>query len=170
MTKKREEILKKAKDKARKLKKLRQDERYKFVLGRLKYEKLLDVEGVQARNYKLHLNDVLWVGENIEPRVLEILPAILIKKPSLIYQAELPEDLKAVKNQIKRKDLIGSFRGIPIKAMDYWVPLAGRKGKRPSMLKTFRLNEEDLKKLKKLSQKYKITETEVIRRALQEIS
>lgn len=164
---KREDILKKAKRKAMRLKKLRKDPRYQEVIGRLVFERLIDAPEVQARNYKLHLEDMLWVGENIEPRVLELLPAILIKAPRIVYKQILPEDLRKIKNDLARGITEGEFRGIPVKNCDQWIPTAGKKGKRPSVRKVFYLPNEDISKLAKQSRKEKVSEAEIIRRALE---
>ena len=161
-----QKIINKAKRKAKKLKKLREDQRYINVMGRLKFEGLLDIKNMVPRNYKLHLDDVLWVGDKIEPRVLELLPAILLKKPGMIYQQELPEDLRQAKNDLRQGVLKGMFRGLSIKSCDQWLTKTGRKGVRPSITKIFRLRKEDVDFLKRKSKREKISEAAVVRQAL----
>ena len=165
---KKEQILKKAKHRAARLKKLRKDPRYQEVIGRLVYEKLLDAPKVPARNYKLHLKDMLWVGENIEPRVLELLPAILLKAPRIVYSEPLPEDLRRVKNDLVRGNIKGEFRGIVVKSCDQWITQIGRKDKRPSVRKIFFLSFKDTERLAQLSQQESVSEAEIVRRALRQ--
>ena len=61
---------------------------------------------------------------------------------------------------------MSEFRGIPLKSCHQWIKKVGRKGKLPSITKTFRFKFEDIELLKRLKRKKKISETEIIREAL----
>ena len=154
-----------AKKKARKLKKLKQDPRYRKVMGRLAHERLIDTQ-VKKSPRRFTAQEALWVGENIEPRVLELLPAIVIKKPAILMTEDFPEDLRTAVNSLRRGEAKVSFRNIPLKKCDGWLPHIGRKGAYPTATKNFRLRREDLETLKALSQKLSLSEAGVIKEAL----
>ena len=162
----RQELLERAKQRAKVLETLRNDERYHHVMGRLRYENMIDAPGIQPRNFKLRIDDILWVGENIEPRVLELLPAILIKTPRLIYKDKIPKDLQQVKNKLLRGDTEGKFRDIPLESCYQWIPRLGRKDKLPSVRKIFYLSAQDDQILKSASKATKQPEAQIIRDAL----
>jgi len=66
----------------------RRDPRYQRVLGRLVSLGLLSTsERLRAHKGRLSLDDVLWVGET-EPRVLELLPALIVKRPGLFQSTQ----------------------------------------------------------------------------------
>lgn len=166
--KNREKIKNLAKKKARKLQKLRTDPRYKRVLGRLAYEGWIDTTVPEMR-VRFTVDEALWVGENIEPRVLELLPAIAIKRPSLLATDNMPNDLKETIHMLKRGETDLEFRGMPLKKCAEWLPHVGRKGVLPSAVKSFRLSQEEQEILQTLSASKKISESEVIRMALQRL-
>ena len=59
-------------------------------------------EPVVRHREPLRVADVLWAGE-VEPRLLELLPALLVKKPGLFVDArELPDDLDAAVRALRR--------------------------------------------------------------------
>lgn len=159
------EIIRKAKVKAQHLKQLRKDPRYLQVIGRLKHEGLLEADVLSHRR-KFLIEEALWVGEHIEPRVFELLPAIVIKRPGMMLFEKLPEDLRKVVNAIKRGQPTDRFRNIDISSYSQWIPNLGRKGKYPKATKTFRFDLEDLDRLRKLSIKMGLNETETIRSLL----
>lgn len=166
---KQQKIIELAKKKAAKIRKLRKDPRYKKVIGRLKYEGLLDAP-ITPVNRKLYLDEAIWVGENVEPRVLELLPAIILKRPGIFVVKDFPAPLLNAANQLRKGEISLKYRGIPLRRCEQWLPYVGHKGKLPSTLKSFRLPKEDLEILKILSNKFGINETSVISKALRELS
>ena len=162
----RKKIIKRAKRKARKLAILREDPRYLQVIGRLVHEGLLEVPTVKGHRRKFLLEEALWVGDHIEPRVLELLPAIALKRPGLMLFEELPEDLKKIVNDLKKGKVEQNFRGVESSQYMRWVPFVGRKSGLPKLTKTFRFSVDDQRILEELSEEKNITETEAIRRAL----
>ena len=110
---------------------LRRSARFLHVIGRFAHDGLLLVNYEVPRHAaSLHIDDVLWAGQ-LEPRVLELLPALIVKRPSMF------------------RDL----RALP-------------RGKVPALLKSFRFTPEDQRLLAHLAAELRISETEVIRRAL----
>lgn len=159
---------------ARRLERLerrRRDPRYRRVLGRLTQAGLLTASEAFAPNHEpLSVADVLWVGE-IEPRVLEILPALIVKRPGLFRAVdELPEDLAVAVGALRRNALPPDFRGVPGAALARWVPLVGHKGKLPSRLRSFRLQADDAALLDELSARLGISQTEAVRRGLRALA
>lgn len=159
------QIIELAKKKAAKLKKLRADPRYLKVLGCLKKEGLIDAP-VPKNHTKQLVEDFFWVGRNIEPRVLELLPAFVLKRPGIFLIKEYPQQLLEAVNKLRRGDSSLEFEGIPLRRCEQWLPHVGRKGKIPSAMKSFRFRKEDINLLRELSEKLGTPETEVLRRAL----
>ena len=111
------------------------------------------------------MKDVLWAGK-VEPRLLELLPAVLIKKPSLVRVDKLPKDLAAVVGKLRRNEVPPDFRGIVGSKLAEWVPRIGHKAKLPTRLKAFRLRKDDVDLLQALAKARNLTETDVIRAGL----
>lgn len=114
--------------------------------------------------------DVLWAG-GLEPRLLELLPALIVKRPALFVDiAKLPDDLAAAVRALRMNREPGEFRGIPGAALLRWLPSVGHRGKLPSRLKSFRLQPGDLALLERLSETLGITQTNVVRRGLRQLA
>ena len=149
----------------------RRDPRYRCVIGRLKAARLL------ATNYevpdfrgRITVADALWAGE-LEPRVLELLPALVVKKPSLFVDpTNLPEDLANAVRSLRRNQAPEAFRGIPGSDILKWLPRVGHRGKTPSRLKCFRLTAEDLSLLEELSRERGLSETDTVRQGLRALA
>jgi len=153
-----------------KIQRLRRDPRYRRVLGRFVAAGLLATND-QALPHRsaIRVADALWAGE-IEPRILELLPALLLKKPSLfVDRTELPDDLAQVVRSLRRAEVPSDFRGIPGADLARWLPRLGRSGTVPSRLRCFRFSAEESRLLSQLSRELKTTEVAVLRRALREL-
>ncbi len=113
------------------------------------------------------LEDALWAG-TVEPRIMELLPAILVKRPALIgMPQEVPDDVAAVMHAIRHGKNAPVFRGVPPEQYLPWVVNIGRKGRAPSVLKSFRFQRDDVLRLRRLRENLPArSETEVIRMAL----
>ena len=159
-------IHKRAQNRVLKIKRLEKDSRYQKTMGRLVYEKLLThTEILPSKNF-VTLSDALWAGE-IEPRIYELLPAIVLKRPKLFIQIEKPpEDLRKILVDIRNREANQPFRGIPPKDYLKWIPRIGQRNKTPTVSRTFRLQGSDLDKIKKIRKKLGVTEIEVIRQGL----
>jgi hypothetical protein len=140
------------------------------VIGRFVEEGLLqtNIEGVVPRRQPVPLDDALWAG-TVEPRIMELLPAVLVKKPRLLrLPRELPEDVAEVMHAIRHGKPAPSFRGVPPEQYLPWVTEVGRKGRSPSVLKSFRFRHDDVLRLARLRQSLPArSDTEVIRMALE---
>lgn len=149
----------------------RRDPRYRRVIGRFVRAGLLATTGrVTPRHTPITVDDALWAGE-LEPRILELLPAAIVKRPGLFENvAHLPEDLAAAVDALRRNRAPEEFRGIPGAALLRWLPSIGHRDKIPSRLKSFRLQIEDLELLDRLSAALGISQTEVLRRGLRRLA
>ncbi len=141
--------------------------RFKHVVGRLIAAKLFqNREDIPLYTGKLPLADYIWAGK-FEPRILELLPALLIKKPGIFTDLEAcPEDLRKIVANIRKGKASQSFHNIPPKAYLRWIPLVGHKGVQPSYLKSFRFQKNDLDLLESLKQKG-YSEIGAVRKGLQ---
>ncbi|MBI3018117.1 MAG: hypothetical protein HYY62_09065 [Deltaproteobacteria bacterium] len=161
-------IQEQAQKKQKELNRLKKDMRYQKVIGRLVYEKVLVSSHVLPVRALITVEDALWVG-NIEPRVLELLPAAFLKHPKIFLRTSpLPKDFIQVLQEIKKGKAKTSFHGIPADRYEPWVKKIGRKGKYPTLLKTYRFNQEDLKMLNELRRSWNVDEISVIRKALKD--
>lgn len=160
---------KKIKKHIEKRKKLKKDPRYIKVIESFVYAKLLDSNIFTGKSHYITLEDVLFAGE-IEPRVFELLPAILIKKPSLIRQKEnIPKDLEDVIKRIKRKKDLPDYKNIPARKYMFWLDKVGHKNKTPTLRKTIRFDDKMLDVLQKCKEKFDLNESEVIRLGLKNL-
>lgn len=165
--KRNEELRERAGRKLAGLRRRRRDARYERTLGRFVDAGLLTTnQAVPRHREPLRVDDVLWAGE-AEPRFLELLPALLVKRPSMFVQrGELPEDLRRVVRHLRRNIVPEDFRGIRGEDIYRWLPRVGQKDKFPARPKSFRLKPEDVRLLEHLSHEFGISETDVIRRGL----
>ncbi len=162
-----QDLQRRAARKLRSIRSRRADPRYARVLGRLVAERLLTTnEAIEPHRDPIRVADALWVGQ-VEPRVIELLPALLVRHPSMFADPKsLPEDLAQVVRRLRRNLVPPSFRGIDGERLYRWLPEVGRTHKVPSRLKSFRFTEADLRILKALSVELQVSETEVLRRGL----
>ena len=138
-------LLELAKVRAKELKLQRASPRFQKVVGKLLATGLLfSNETIKPYSGKIQLADALWAGE-IEPRIYELLPALILKRPSLFKSLEkVPEDLDQVIKSIRKNQANVDFRGIPAKAYLAWIPKVVQSGKLPSLLKSFRFRHDDV--------------------------
>lgn len=166
------DVIAAAKRRARADARARRDERYLAAMGTFVHAGLLstnaDLEPVPG---PVLLSHVLWAGR-VEPRLLELLPAVLVKRPSVVSVDEMPHDLEGVVWSLRHNEVPEDFRGIPGKKVAAWVPRVGHRNKLPTVLKSFRLRAEDVELLRELARARGVSETQVIRaglRALREV-
>ena len=166
-----EALQRRAKRRLAQLEKRRNDPRYRRVLGRLVGLGLLTTnEPVSKTRGPIAVSDALWAAE-LEPRVAELLPALLVRRPALfVDMRELPPDLGEVVAALRRNELPPDFRGIPGAKLHRWLSAVGRKPEPPSRLKAFRLQTSDLALLTRLRDELGISETAVLRRGLRALA
>ena len=144
----------------------KEDPRYQRVIGRLVREKLLFTPRVPPSNAHPTVEEALWVGE-IEFRVLELLPAIILRRPKLFMQTKpLPEDLAQVVFELRRGHPETVFRDVEPQKYAYWAEYLGRGGKGITIAKTHRFTREDIESMEKLKKLWNLDETAVIRESL----
>jgi len=164
------QLVERAQARYAKVQRQRRDPRYRRVLGRFVTAGLLSTsEQTKPQRGPIRVEDALWAGE-VEPRILELLPALLIKKPSFFQdRTRLPDDLAGVVRSLRRGEIPTEFRGIPGADLARWLPRLGRSGAAPTRLRCFRFSAEESRLLSQLSRELDTTEVAVLRRALREL-
>ncbi len=163
------ELQRRAKARLARDKRARRTPRFRRAIGRLVAAKLLETNvAVDVHRKPVPLGDFLWAGQH-EPRILELLPAIVVKRPSLLAKPiELPDDLKEVTRAIRHGVDYPVFREVPPHKYLHWIDKVGHRGRTPSLVKNFRLRREDVARLRRLKEILPAkSETDVIRLALQ---
>jgi hypothetical protein len=165
------ELVARARQAHRAMERRRRDPRYRRVLGRLVTAGVLTTNTeVEPCRERIVVRDALWAGE-IEPRILEVLPALLVKRPGLFVDPRaLPEDLAAVVEDLRKHRPPRDFRGLSGASIGRWLGAVGHKGKLPSQLKAFRFQADDLVLLHRLREQLGVTETAVVRRGLRALA
>jgi hypothetical protein len=165
------ELQRRAKRRQAILARARRDPRYRRVMGRYVAAGLLTTTvAIEPYREPIELADALWAGE-LEPRILELLPALIVKRPSLFVDVTtLPADLRDVVKALRNHLEPNEFRGVPGAALRRWLPAVGHRGKLPSRLKSFRLQADDLELLAKLTKKLGVSQTTVLRRGLRQLA
>lgn len=165
------ELQQRAKRRLQLLERRRRDPRYQRVLGRLVGLGLLTTnEAVPKTHARIELTEALWAAE-IEPRIAELLPALVVRRPALFVDVRsLPDDLARVVAALRRNEVPPDFRGLPGSKLHRWLASVGRKAEPPSRLKAFRLQSSDLELLTRLRDELGITETAVLRRGLRALA
>jgi hypothetical protein len=121
---------------------------------------------IQPHKEAIEIGDALFAGK-LEPRIFELLPALLLKKPSFFKDIKtIPNDLKIIINDIRRGVSTREFRGIPREKYMYWLNFIGHEDKKPTLLKSFRFSQNDLEILRYLKSKYSDSEIGIIRRGI----
>ena len=152
-------VIKRAQDQAAKIRILRKEPRFLLVMGFLSAKGLLigaDVPPLPS--VKVSIADAIWAGTEVEPRILEVLPAALIAFPrSFIGRQHLPPDLARIVAAIRRGWAPEtSFGGIQVVKMLEAArrPLRDRRAKavgQKKVPKTFRLDPEICARLTRLA-------------------
>ena len=147
--------LERFKSKALLNKKNRNDPRFHMIIGLLKAKGLLDTNlNIPALpNVRLDLHDVIWAGRVVEPRILEVLPAALIRFPKNFFNFEaLPNEIKEIVRCIQEDRPGNNFEGLEFKKMKFWAnaPLKDKRIKTledKKVSKIFRLKKDSIRKL-----------------------
>lgn len=118
---------------------------------------------------KLTVTDFILTAQEIEPRVLAVLPAALIHFPAtFLDRFKLPTQLQEILNRIAKDMMEGpEFYGVSFNEMKRWAnanlkdkrakPLAQRK-----VRKTYRFSPEVTQRLKEEAKRRAMTETDII--------
>lgn len=146
----------------------RSDPRYQRAIGALVGASVLSTnERYRVPRAAPRLSDALFAG-TVEPRVFEVLPAVVIKMPRLFkLPKKLPADLQAVVHAVGHGLELPDYKGVPARRYVAWVERLGRPGRGPTVMRSFRLKPKDLERLRVLKEQLGASsETEVLRRAL----
>lgn len=158
-------LIEKAKKRAKRLARLRQDPRFLKTMGKLKRAKLLEAGDVPEYRGIVFLEDALWAAQ-LEPRIYELLPAIILRRPQFFSFFILPKDLEQAVNGLKTGHPKTPYQDIEPKDYKKWHAFVGRKKEIPKIMKTLRLSQEDINTLKELAEKKHMSATQIIRDAL----
>lgn len=120
-------------------------------------------------NKRLRIADAIWAGLNVEPRILEVLPAAVLRlEKHFDLDPDMHEKLAHVVHLLRRREEMGeSFYDIPYDKIKVWVnfPLNDRRVKpiaKKKVIKTFRLDPEIAKKLENAAVKRGYTATKMV--------
>ncbi len=168
---KREELIKKFKESAKHTERLRADPRYKNILGFFIQKGFLNANEKFPRvgNQRIPLKDAIWVGLQVEPRILEVLPAAFARLPkSFNFTLKEADLLKDVVKHLRDDEPTGpDFMGVAYKKLKTWynLPLRDHRTKTPREKKVacnFRFKPEVIKKLNMRVKAEKISATKVL--------
>lgn len=161
---------------AQKLSKLRsnlhESEAYRLVVGHLAAKRLLLLNGKLPRpTRKMRVADALWVGKRIEPRVLEVLPAAILRFPSIFIDLDtMPKDLRELLQSITTgAPVADQWRGVDVKRINFWLnsPLKDGRSvpfKERRLVRSFRLSPNTIKKIEEIALSQGISHSEVVDR------
>lgn len=118
-----EEIIAEAKALTKKREKFYRDRRYLKVVGFLCGKKLLQAESIKKTpNIKVSVKDAVWAANNVEPRILEVLPAAILHFPrSFVDLRHLPETLKEVLECLEQGRTGPAYNGIAFEQLLRWA-------------------------------------------------
>ncbi len=168
-------LLKEIRAKAKEDEKKRRDRRFLDTMGFLVAKGFLQTnfDVLWAPNKRVQIDDAIWAGKNVEPRILEVLPAAVLRLGRHFdLDPERHGDLARVVARLRRGEEQGdAFYGMPYDKMKQWVelPLRDRRVKpltKKKVVKTFRLDPAAVKCLKNLANDKQCTETEALERLL----
>jgi hypothetical protein len=169
------DVIEKINELAEQDKKRRQDPKYLKVMGFLVAKGFLHTNTAIPLypNEHINLKDVIWAGRNVEPRILEVLPAAYERfRKHFSGNADTIDKLEKIIDCVKREcNHKIEFYGIPIKKMTPWffIRLRDRRSKpfdKRKVSKTYRFKPETIKGLKKLKLQTGQSETEILEKLI----
>jgi hypothetical protein len=174
----REDLIQQIKEKAKLDAINRRDRRFLETMGFLVAKGFLktNIDLPLLPNKRLHLDDAIWAGENVEPRILEVLPAAVLRLGKHFdLNPKIHPILAHVVDQLRKREEKGNpFYGVPYEKLRIWAdfPLPDKRVKpvkKKKILKTFRLDPEKVKSLRKAALAKGCTETEILEELLTNI-
>ncbi len=166
------ELLKRIAQQAKRDRRNRRDPRYLQAMGFLVAKGFLKTNQPIPRlpNKRICLVDAIWAGKNVEPRILEVLPAAVLRLPNHfdLDPAAHPELFAAIE-KLKKQEQGESLWGVPYEKYKFWTHLS-LPDKRikaiteKKITKTFRLSPAFISMLRDRSKQLKCSETEVLER------
>lgn len=168
---KNKELLAKIKKAAEKDKAKRRDVRYLRAMAFLVKKGFLRANQNFEKWYlgRLIITDAIWAGENLEPRILEVLPAAVLRLPKeFILNDKTPKELLNAIDALKNNKENGPrFYGIEYKKYKVWLdlPLKDKRTKpvvEKKIMKSFRLTPAAIEKLKLRQKETGLSGAEII--------
>lgn len=118
---------------------------------------------------KVRVQDAIWAGQMVEPRILEVLPAAVARLPrAFIFEGQKNNELREVAEALANKQEIGKdFFNIPYRKIRTWMFLQlkdqrTKTEQNKKMMKTFRFIPAVVEKLSQLKEATGNSETEII--------
>lgn len=158
----------------------RKDIRYKRAMAFLVQKGFLKTNIVFKKYYHTRLNakDAIWAGKNVEPRILEVLPAAMARFPKAFKLDKTKEalNLEKVANELNAGLNAGDdFLNIPYEKTKVWMNLElndrrTKIARDKKMTKTFRFKPELINKLEILAAKNKQSETAILEKMIEDFS
>lgn len=151
----------------------RRDIRFRRVMAFMVHKGFLKTNMEVGKKHlgKIRIKDAIWAGRNVEPRILEVLPAAIARLPrAFIDLSVAPKNIRRVVAALMRKEVVGpSLFEVPYAKMKVWMDLSLSDGRtKPSsekkVMKTFRMSQATIQQIKLLALKFGGSETEVIER------
>lgn len=121
---------------------------------------------------KIDVNQALEIGHEVEPRVIEVLPAAVISfRHSFMHLERAPAAFQKVVEALRLGKEGPSFAGIPFRKFVDAAnrPLPDKRRKRLCDLrksKTFRFSPQTIKQLEELAKRDGVGQTEVLERLI----
>ena len=150
----------------------REDVRYKRAMAFLTKKGFLKTNMIFADYYfaRLRVKDFIWAGKNVEPRILEVLPAAVARLPRAFIMDTGMETLalqKTVQDLNLKKEIGHDFLNMPYNKVKVWmdIPLNDKRTKifsEKKKLVTFRLSHEVISKIKVLASNARLSEADLI--------
>lgn len=149
----------------------RRDPRYRTTMAFLIKKGFLKANANFQKAYlpKLRVKDAIWAGQNVEPRILEVLPAAMARLPrAFIFDDKRIAVLDQVVKALRAREVHGpDFHGIAYGKLRVWMGLAlpDRRTKTDlerKLMRTFRLSPKTVEKIGLMKMQSGKSETEII--------
>lgn len=163
------DFLKQAKRQVAILKRNKRDPRYIRTIAFLVGKGFLHAnrELPKTPNIRINIEDAIWAGKNVEPRILEVLPAAVMRlEKHFDYNPEVHVELKKIIEKLK-ENTVGDFFGIPTEKIRPWLNIRLKDKRIKSLgekkvIKTFRLSPVTIERIKDLKRTMKISEADLL--------
>jgi hypothetical protein len=174
----RRELLEKIRKRALQDEKNRTDHRFLDTMGLLVAKGLLrtNMPIALCPNKRLRIDDAIWAGQHVEPRILEVLPAAVLRLGRHFdLDADKHAELARTVARLRAREAQGeAFQGIPYNKLKVWaeIPLPDRRVKpagEKKVAKTFRLHPRAVERLQEMAREKRTTETAVLESLLTEL-
>ncbi len=167
----RETLIKQIKDQAKLDVRKRRDRRFLETMGFLVAKGFLktNMRVPFLPSQKLRIKDAVWAGLNVEPRILEVLPAAVLRLEKHFDLDPIEHrELAQVVEQLRKRDEKGEdFCGVPFEKLRVWaeLPLRDKRVKavtEKKVIKTFRLDPLAIERLRKIAKEKGVCETQAL--------